>query len=157
MSAFTIDYTVWWGYVWGCSQQVPSAKLEARPLGLRTCGAWAPAWGLGTHNAYVTLGLPTCVLADQEHKWRLGSCLSAGHTPTPIWHLGSCLSAGHTLCTHGAWNVCLGARHPQRTRDVWAALGVSHACAPLGDTWSLGHGAGPKVPRSYDSKYYCFF
>jgi len=40
----------------------------------------------------------------------------------PAWGLGTSRS------THGAW----------------AALGVTHARVPLGDTWRLGHAAGPK-------------
>jgi len=41
---------------------------------------------------------------------------------------------GIPLRPHGAWDACLGAGHPQRTSGTWAALGVSHACAPLGNT-----------------------
>jgi len=52
--------------------------LETRSLGLRTRDAWAPAWKLDTHSTHVALGLPTCILADQAHKWRLGSCLNVG-------------------------------------------------------------------------------
>jgi len=37
------------------------------------------------------------------------------------------------------------------------ALGVSHARAPLGDTWRKGHGTRPGVPKSQDSKYYYLF
>jgi len=36
--------------------------------------------------------------------------------------------------TSGAWALVSVLGTPQRTRGAWAAPGVSHACAPLGDT-----------------------
>jgi hypothetical protein len=86
-----MDYTVWWGYVWGCSQQAPSARLEARPLGMHTPDAWLqrPSTGQampvdrGLGCNHLALNLPClgrmgCLhvcLADQVHTWRLGWCL----------------------------------------------------------------------------------
>jgi hypothetical protein len=67
------------------------------PLGLRTRSAWALAWGLDTHRTHVALGLPPCVLADQAHKWGLGSCLSAGHTTAHTWYLG-CVWSEPCMC-----------------------------------------------------------
>jgi len=79
----------------------------------------------------------------------------------------------------------MGLNTPLRTRSAWVVLrlGVIHALAPLGNTWCLGHSAEskgnesgvrthnqwvlrkdpillgssskPKVPGSYESKYYC--
>jgi len=76
--------------------------------------------------------IDTYVLADQAHKW----CLDSSSV------------LGKPLCPRGAWGVCLGAGYPQRTCDGWGVLGVSHACTPPGDTWSLGHDAGLEVLRS---------
>jgi len=73
---------------------------------------------------------------------------------------GACLGAEHPQHTHGTWvaattldtplrttwrwDTCLGAGQTLRTHDAWAALGVSHAHAPLGDTWHVGYGARPR-------------
>jgi hypothetical protein len=69
------------------------------------------------------------------------------------------LSAGHPQRTRDTWiDTCvltnqahkwrLGSSSvlgkPQRTRGSWGALGVSHAYAPLRNTYSLGHGARPR-------------
>jgi len=76
----------------------------------------------------MALGLPTCVLIDQTHKWRLDSCLSARHTHAPTWLWDTCLGVGHTMCTRGPSDVCMGVGHPQSTHNAKAALGVSHVC-----------------------------
>jgi len=47
-----------------------------------------------------------------------------------------------------AWASALVLGTPQRTCGAWATLGVTHAHALLGDTWCLGHIAGPKIPGS---------
>jgi hypothetical protein len=67
------------------------------------------------------------------------------------------LSKKNHVGTRGAWPTARVLGGPQRTRGAWAALGINYARAPFGDTWRLGHGAGPKVPGSYDSKYYYLF
>jgi len=54
----------------------------------------------------------------------------------------------HPYAPHGVGIPAWGLGKPLRTRDAWAALGVSHAHAPLGDTWHVGHGAGPQVSKS---------
>jgi len=89
VSAFTVDCTVWWGYVQGCSQQAPSARLEVRPLGLRTPRAWLSS--LGASQAMPTGRAPGCShLVRGLPSLRRLSCL---------------LCTGQTKRTRGAWAV----------------------------------------------------
>jgi len=51
-----------------------------------------------------------------------------------------------SLPTHGVGMPAWGLDKHLSTRGAWAALRVSHARAPPGDTWRMGHSAGPTVP-----------
>jgi len=86
-----VDCTICWGHVRGCSQQAPGAKLEVRPLGLRTPRAWL--LGLGASQATPTGLTPGC------------SHLARG-LPN-LRRLGCLLCAGQTKRTHGAWASCV--------------------------------------------------
>jgi hypothetical protein len=82
-----------------------------------THDAWALAWGLG---APVALRL----------------YLSARHIPAHTWRLGSCLSVGHTLRTRGT-EILLSVRHALHAHGAWAlAWGLGTLPA---HTWPLGY------------------
>jgi len=68
-------------------QQTPSARLEARPLGLRTSDVWLP--GLGAGQATPT----GCTL----------SCSHLARGLPSLGRLGYLLCAGQTQRTQGAW------------------------------------------------------
>jgi len=82
-----------------------------------THDAWALGWGLG---APVALRL----------------YLSARHIPAHTWRLGSCLSVGHTLRTRGT-EILLSVRHALHAHGAWAlAWGLGTLPA---HTWPLGY------------------
>uniref|UniRef100_A0A2K1XF01 Uncharacterized protein n=1 Tax=Populus trichocarpa TaxID=3694 RepID=A0A2K1XF01_POPTR len=140
---------------------VPSTRLEARPLGLRPCGTWAVCVGAGhpqrTGRAWVAYFCADTPLRTCD-AW--ASCLGAGHPQRTRGAWADAFVLGTPLCTRGAWATAsvLGTRgvgisawglgKSLRIRGALDALGMSHACAPLRDTWCMGHGTGPKVPGS---------
>jgi hypothetical protein len=70
----------------------------------------------------------------------LGSCLCADHTPAHTWRLGLASVLAIPLRPRGVWAICLGLGTTQRTH----CASVTHARAPLGDTWRLGSATWPK-------------
>jgi hypothetical protein len=120
------------------------------------------AWGLGTHSAqlggawvaYLCANTPLCTC----DAW--AACLGAGYPQRTRGAWADAFVLGTPLCTRGAWATAsvLGTRgvgisawglgKSLRIRGALDALGMSHACAPLRDTWCMGHGTGPEVPGS---------
>jgi len=75
------------GGMWrGCSMQDPSAKLVARPLGLRTPGAGqATPAGHAPDLGHLALGLPSLCVGQTKHicgAWI--ACLCAGKTSAHV-------------------------------------------------------------------------
>jgi len=103
-----VDCTVWWGYVQGCSQQALSARLEVRPLGLRTPRAWLSSLGAGQAT-------PTGLAPGCSHLVRGLSSLR---------RLSCLLCTGQTRCTRGAWASCQYAGQTKRTRGAWVVARV---------------------------------
>jgi hypothetical protein len=105
VSAFTVNCTVWWGYVQGCSQQAPSARLEVRSLGLRTPRAWLSS--LGASQATPTGRAPGCshLVRGLPSLRRLSCLLCTGQTKRTRDTWASCQYAGQTKRTCGAWAV----------------------------------------------------
>ena len=112
----------------GCSLQDPSVRLEERPGGLRTPNTWLS--GLGAGQASPTSRTPGC------------SHIMLGLPALGAQAAGLCVGQTQRSCGASAPDSILGT--PLRTHGAWAALGMTHARSPLGDTWHLGHTAGPK-------------
>jgi hypothetical protein len=105
-----------------------------------TRGTWVDTWGLCSRLAPTwRLGLASVLttLLRTRGAWVLLLCWTR---PCATWCLGPASVLAIPLRPRGVWAICLGLGTTQRTHCAC----VTHARAPLGDTWRLGSATWPK-------------
>ena len=70
------------------------------------------------------------------------ACLRAGHIPMHTWRLGSCLSCGHTLRTYGAALLPQCWARSLHTHDAWAPASVLETPMHTHGAWAVCLRAG---------------